>query len=149
MVLSGALVATVFRRVGPTAVVPLGLLGIGVLVMSLSAVGAVWQLVALMFLVGWMITPLQAAVTTLVQTSVAPGERGRALAFLGAVSSVGNIASMAVAGVVADVVGVRAVFAGAGAVSVAAAGLAAWLYRRAREAAVPAPPSGPVAARVT
>jgi MFS family permease len=76
-----------------------------------------------------MITPLQASVSTLVQTEVPDAMRGRTGAALSTVVTSANVASMALAGATAAVVGVRGVFVIAGAFGVLAAVTTAWLFR--------------------
>jgi MFS family permease len=69
-----------------------------------------------MFAVGWFVAPLQAAVVTILQTSVADAERGRIMSVLQAAMSASSVLSMAFAGIAGDIVGVRNVFFLAGAV---------------------------------
>ena len=81
-----------------------------------GAVTAVWQVLALMFLVGWFVSPLQAAVITMLQLNVEDAERGRIMSVLNAAMSGATVLSMAFAGIAGDVVGVRNVFFLAGAI---------------------------------
>ena len=139
MVLAGAALAAVGARLRPTALVSGGLLGLGAVVAAMAAVTQVWQLVPLLFAVGWMITPVQASVTTILQTEVPPRLRGRAQASFSTLVGAAGLASMALAGGVAAAVGVRNVFLLSGLVA-AAAGLASALaFRSPRPAAAAAP----------
>src|SRR5262249_28809287 len=108
------------------------------------------QVVLLLFLVGWFVTPLQAAVTTLVQTSAGPEIRGRVASLLTSSISTATVLSMAFAGVAGQLVGVRNVFLLCGGVIAGGAVIALALFRRDRQAATgavpPAPPTPTVAA---
>ena len=75
-----------------------GILAAGVLVGLTGAVTEVWQVVLLLFGIGWFITPLQASVVTIMQTNVPDAARGRVMATLQAAMSGASVASMALAG---------------------------------------------------
>jgi MFS family permease len=120
MVAAGALLAVVAPRIRPTHVISLGLMGAGVVVAAMSLVGNVWHLMALLFAVGWVITPLQASVQTIVQRTVPGPKLGRVGAVLSTVTTGANVISMAAAGVIAAAIGVRAVFMVAGLIAIAA-----------------------------
>jgi MFS family permease len=137
MVASGALVAVIAAKVRPTAVVSLALIGIGVVIASTSLVTAPWQLMIVLFAVGWFVTPLQASISTLVQSEVPDEMRGRIGSALGTVIGSANVASMALAGVAAAVIGSRGVFVLSGIFAVVAGMLTVWLFR----GVVPAAPS--------
>jgi MFS family permease len=96
----------------------------------------------LSFAVGWFVMPVQAITTTIVQQATANETRGRVAGSLNPAMQTASIASMAVAGVMADVVGMRAVFFAGGAVAMAAAAVAWVLFRtgdeRDRAASMPA-----------
>ena len=88
-----------------------------------------WQLLPLLFLAGACITPLQASVTTLLQTTVPPEARARTQAAFTTVVSGANLTSISLAGVAAAANGLRDTFVAA-AVIVASAGVAAHLVFR-------------------
>ena len=129
MVLAAGLVAALAARISAQAIVVAGMLGIGVVAALLGAVGSVWHVILLVFAVGWFVTPLQAAVVTILQRTVEDRARGRVMAALQAAMSGASVASMAAAGALAQVVGTRTVFFVAGAIVMAAAVLAAIAYR--------------------
>jgi MFS family permease len=129
MVASGALVAVIASKIRPTAVVSLALAGIGVVIASISVVTAPWQLMIVLFAVGWFVTPLQASISTLVQSEVPDEMRGRIGSALGTVIGSANVASMALAGVAAAVIGPRGVFVLSGIFAVVAGMLTVWLFR--------------------
>jgi MFS family permease len=131
MVVAGGLVAVLAKRFKPTAIISVGLGGVGFAVMAMSLATEAWHLMAVLFVVGWFITPLQASIATLVQSEVPDALRGRTRAALGTVATTANVVSMAAAGLSAAVLGVRGVFVAAGIVGVAAGIITAFLFRAA------------------
>lgn len=129
MVMSGALVTVLAARFKPTNIISAGLAGLGIAVMLLAPAGNVWQLMLILFLVGWIMTPLQASLTTLIQTSVSDEVRGRTSGAMGTLVSTANVISMAFAGVLGDMIGVRNVFIISGVIIVAAALGSAFAFR--------------------
>jgi len=122
MILSVGLVSILAARLRPARIVTFGMVGLAVLVALVAGVTAVWQVLLLLFAAGWFITPLQAAISTIVQTATDDARRGRVAAVLNAVVSGASIVSMAAAGILGDALGVRTVFLiAAGVVAVAAA----------------------------
>jgi MFS family permease len=131
MVASGALVAAAGNRVQPTYLVSGGAIGLGAAVAGLSLARAPAQMLPLLFAAGVCVTPLQAAVTTLLQTKVAPEVRARTQATFNTLVSGANLASMSLAGTAAAIGGIRSVLVGAGAVVAGAGLLAHAMFRRA------------------
>jgi MFS family permease len=129
MILAAGLVAVLSARLSARALVSGGVVGLGMVVAALAAVSAPWDLLLLLFAAGWFITPVQAAITTILQSSVPRGSLGRAHASLGAMASAASLASIAVAGLAAEALGTRAVFSIAGALAIAA-GLSSWAVFR-------------------
>ena len=129
MVAASAITATLARRFGTRNLIVAGVMGISVTVAAMSTVQAPWQMVVILFLVGWAVAPLQASVSTLVQTEVDDSVRGRTGSALNTVLTGANVVSMAFAGTLAAGIGVRNVFLVAGAIGFVAAGLAAWMFR--------------------
>lgn len=129
MILAAAVVALLAARLRPTTIVTVTILGIGGLIALTGLVTSVWHVVGLLFLVGWFVTPLQASVVTLMQTGVPDGARGRVMSTLQAAMSGASVASMALAGVFGDVLGIREVFLLGGAFVLIGGVLAALLYR--------------------
>ena len=124
MVGSGAVVAAAAQRIKPMTLINAGAVGLGAAVAGLALTQAAWQLLPLMFAAGACVTPLQAAVTTLLQTTVPRELRARTQAAFATVVSGANLASMSLAGAAAAVAGVRGVLVGAGFI-VVSAGVAA------------------------
>jgi MFS family permease len=139
MVASGAVITAVAARVDPTRVVSAALVAIGVVIAAISLVTTPWQLMIVLFAVGWTVTPLQASVSTLVQSEVPDEMRGRIGSALGTIIGSANVASMALAGLVAAVVGTRGVFVLSGGIAVLAGMLTVWLFRGASRTVREAP----------
>jgi MFS family permease len=129
MVLAAGLVAVLGRRLRPTSIISWALTGIGVLVAAISLVRAPLHLMLVFFAVGWLITPLQASVSTLIQTEVEDAVRGRTGAALNTVITAAQVSSMALAGVAAAVMGVRGVFVLAGLIAVMSGAVTAVLFK--------------------
>ena len=137
---AAALVTTLVRRIAPTSIITLGLVGIGVCIGLMAGVSSVWQVLVILVAVGLFVTPLQAMVQTLVQTSAGDATRGRVVSLLQAATSTASVTSMAIGGVMADLTSVRTVFLAAGVVVLMAAGVAVVMFRGVRrpERAIPA-----------
>ena len=129
MLLAAGVVATLARRARPTTVITVALAGIGVCIGLLSGVTAVWQVVVILFMAGWMVTPLQAMLQTIVQASATDAARGRVVSLLQASLSTASVTSMAVGGILGDLIGIRAVYLGAAVIVVVASGIAFLLFR--------------------
>ena len=95
----------------------------------MSGVTAIWQVIALLFAVGWMVTPLQAMLQTIVQTASTDATRGRVVSLLQACLSTASVTSMAIGGVLGEVIGIRAVYFAAAVIVLLAAGVAFLLFR--------------------
>jgi MFS family permease len=137
MILSGGLVAMLAARLKAPTIVSLSLILLGGLTALISLVNGVWSLMLLLFVIGWVITPLQASVATIMQTAVDNELRGRIGAAMNTVMSAANLISMALAGAFGVFVGVRNVFVLAGLAAVLAGLAAAWVFRA--PAATPTP----------
>jgi MFS family permease len=88
-----------------------------------------WALLLVLFAVGWFVMPVQATTMTIVQSATSDESRGRVAGALNAAIQTASIGSMAAAGILADVIGIRWVFAAGGAVVLLAA-VVAWLLFR-------------------
>jgi MFS transporter, DHA3 family, macrolide efflux protein len=128
MILAGSLVAALATRLKPTSIITAALAGVAVVCGLLSIVPNVLGLMAVLFAVGWFVTPLQAAATTIMQSATADAMRGRVYAAFQAVMSTTTIASTAAAGILADVLSVRTVIALGGIVVAFGAVTAALLF---------------------
>ncbi len=144
MVLGGMLVATLLARLRPTTVVSAGIVLFGVVVAATGAVTNIWQIALILFLSGLIYTPANAAAATITQTTVDDAVRGRTGATLNTLTSTANLLSMGLAGVLAEWLGTRTVFALGGGVTLLAGLLAALIFR-----GVPKPTLPPKRAKVT
>ena len=129
MLMAAGLVTTLARRLSPTTIISLGLLGIGVSIGLVSGVREIWQVLPILLAVGLFVTPLQAMVQTIVQTSTRDATRGRVVSVVQAAMSTASVTSMAIGGVLGAIIDIRAVFLVAGVVVVLAAGLSALMFR--------------------
>jgi MFS family permease len=129
MLIAAALVATLARRLAPTTIVTLGLVGVGIGIAAVAGVTAVWQLLVVMLIAGLMVTPMQAMVSTIAQTSVSDDMRGRVGSVVSAAIASTSIASMAIGGLLGDLVGIRVVCLASGILVLAAAAIAWAMFR--------------------
>lgn len=131
MILAGGIVAWIAVRLRPSTIVTVGLAGVGAAIALLAAAANVWHVMFAMFAVGWFLTPLQAAMMTIVQTAAGDAARGRVVGALQASMSAAQVVSMAAAGVFADLFTIRDVFLAGGLLCLAGAVVAAALFRSA------------------
>ncbi|MEO5965604.1 MAG: MFS transporter [Candidatus Limnocylindrales bacterium] len=133
MILAGGLLTGLAARVSVPRLFVGGIAGLAVCVALLAVAPGPWALLLVMFAVGWFVMPVQATTMTIVQQATADETRGRVAGALNAVIQTATIGSMAAAGILADVIGIRNVFfLGAGVVFLAAV-VAALLFRGAPE----------------
>ncbi len=128
MVISGGIAATVLR-LKLAHVISGAAIGLGVAVAATAFAHAPWHVLVTIFLVGAFITPLQAAINTLLQTSVDNAILGRVQSAMNSTIGAANLLSMAFAGLLGALLGVRNVFILAGLISVLAGLLAVRLFR--------------------
>ena len=147
MILAAGVVAVLARRFAPTTIISVALAGIGVLIGLLAGAVEVWHVLAVLFAVGWLVTPLQAMLQTIVQTASTDRTRGRVSSLIQASMSTASVVSMAVGGILGDLIGIRAVYLAAAAIVLLAAGISVILFRGGvRRGAVDAAPEVPAAA---
>jgi MFS family permease len=129
MVLVAVLLPALAARFRPTSIISASLVATAVIIGLLAFVGSVIHVVVLLFAVGWFIAPLSASVSTIVQTHVADAWLGRVGASLNATIQAATIASMALAGVFGDAIGLRPSFLLAGAVVAVSAVVSLVMFR--------------------
>lgn len=145
MILATGLVSGLAARFRIPSLFVGGLAGVAVCVGALAFAQDVWMVGIAMFAVGWFIVPVHATTMTIVQQSTTNSARGRVSATLNAVIQTATIASMAAAGILGDVVGIRVVFLAGGVIAALAAVLAWLLFRGVPEVtgATAGPPDDP------
>ncbi len=142
MVVSGVVLAGLAARVSAPRLFTGGLAGVAACIALLAIAPGPLALLPILFAVGAFVMPVQATTMTIVQRSTTDATRGRVAGALNAAIQTATIASMAAAGILADVVGMRTVFAMGATITLVAAVLAWALFRR---AASPEPRTGPAA----
>jgi MFS transporter, DHA3 family, macrolide efflux protein len=130
MVVAGGLLTGLATRLSVPRLFTGGLLGLAACIAVLAVTPGPAVLLVVMFGAGLFVMPVQATTTTIIQRSTDDATRGRVAGALNAVVQAASIGSMAAAGILAGVVGMRAVFAGGAAITLAAAVLAWALFRR-------------------
>ena len=91
MVLAGIVVAVLASRFRPTTVITVAMAGVGAIISLMSQVGSWWHMSLVLFVVGLLITPLQASVSTLTQTLIPDEMRGRVGGALNALISAATV----------------------------------------------------------
>lgn len=129
MIVGSVAVSSLAARVKPASLIVVGVMAVGVLIAGIGAASHIGLVLVGLLLVGLFIAPVQAAASTLMQHHVPNDKRGRASSALNTVITLASVISMALSGVLGDVLGVRQVFYLAGAITVVAGVLAAMLMR--------------------
>ncbi|MCI0714263.1 MAG: MFS transporter [Chloroflexi bacterium] len=130
MVISSGFVAAIARRFLPTQIIPFTLAVVGIDVAIIAAVTSIWHLIVLLFALGLVMTPLQAAISTILQTAVEDNMRGRVGGALDTLVQSATLLSMAFAGIFGDVIGIRETFVLGGLVVVTSALAAGRVFAR-------------------
>ena len=110
MILSALAVTAIAARLKPTRIIEVGLVLIGIITLGLFGVRSVLHLFPVLFLIGLVMTPMQSAIGTVLQTSVDQAMMGRVGAASSAIIEVASLISMFSAGILADRFGIRTVF---------------------------------------
>lgn len=131
MVISGGLLTALAARASVPRLFTGGLLGLAASIGLLVVTPHPAMLLVVLFAAGLFVMPVQATTMTIVQRSTDDTTRGRVAGALNAVLQAATIGSMAAAGVLASVIGMRAVFGLGAGVTLVAAVLAWALFRRA------------------
>lgn len=132
VVVAGTLTAVLSARFRPSNLISGGLVTLGVLVAGFSLATGVIGLTLLMLAVGLAVAPVQASASTILQREAPSRLLGRAASALSAGTTGAQVGSLAIAGALASVLGVRTVFAVAGAVVVLAGLTSLFLFGLAR-----------------
>lgn len=135
VVVAGTLTAVLSTRFRPSNLLAGGLVAVGVVVAGFSLAGGVVTLTLLMLAVGLAVAPVQASASTIMQREAPPRLLGRAASALSAGATGAQVGSLAVAGALASVLGVRTVFVLSGGVVVGAGLVSLVLFTLARRQA--------------
>jgi MFS transporter, DHA3 family, macrolide efflux protein len=127
MIAGSTLVATLAARIKIQWIVAVGVAGMGAMVGAMGFATEWWMIMIAMLILGLCLTPVQAAASTIMQQQVPDDKRGRAGSAMNTVITLASVISMAVAGVLGDVIGIRQVFFIAGGITIVAAIMAAVL----------------------
>jgi MFS family permease len=136
MILASLVLGALGARVRLSSLFVGGLFGVAACIALLSLAGNVWMVMAALFAMGLFVMPVQVTTTTIIQQATTDEIRGRAIGTLSAVTQTAQILSMAAAGIVAQSIGIPAVFRIAAALT-ALGGLVALILFRATPAATP------------
>ncbi len=115
MVLASVVVGNVLSHRPPKDFIVYGLILAGAGTLPLGYVPEYWMLIAVMFIVGVAVAPINTGVMTLMQIVVPNNQLGRVGGGLGTVSDTATLASMGLAGVLGSIIGIPFVFFIAGA----------------------------------
>ncbi len=124
MIISGAAITVLAARFKPTSLISIALILTGIVLAFFATINNIWPMFPALFLLGLTIPPVNAGISTIVQTNVENKLLGRVSSALHAVMQTSNLLSMFLAGVVAAAVGTRNVFLISG-IIVVIAGIAA------------------------
>jgi MFS family permease len=128
MILAGGLMTTLASRIKPPLILSGCMVILGVLTGLFAIAGNVWHILFILFGIGWLVTPIHASISTLMQTNTPNELRGRAGAALSMMAATTNVLSMGFAGVFGELIGIRSVFV-LSAIIVVLAGIAsAWVF---------------------
>ena len=128
MILSGALLTVLAAKMKPTNLASSGLFFSGLAILPMAFVTELWQLFPILFVLGLLATPLNAGISTLVQTAVSDEHLGRIGSALNGVIQTASLVSMFFAGTLAALVGVRNVFLVSGFIVLISGLVAFWIF---------------------
>lgn len=121
MILGSVLAASVAARLRANHLLAGGFGLASICIIAIGMASRFQVVLLLLFAVGLIIAPLQAVIPALTQKVVPHDKMGRVGGTMSASQSFATLASMGAAGILADVIGLRLVFVGAGAVGLLAA----------------------------
>lgn len=133
MLIGSAVVAALSKRFSARSFMLIGTIAMGGLIAVVNRVHGLTTVIYLILGIGVFLTAAQAAASTLIQRIVPNNTRGRVLGALNVVYSVTSILSMATAGVLGDVIGIRNVFLLAGLILITAGLIGAYLMTGEKE----------------
>ncbi len=129
IILGSAAIAAVATRYKSRDLIGLSMVAFGVTTMMVAVTPTYPLMVAVLFLVGLVISPPQIVAPTLIQRHVPSEKLGRAGGAQNTIVTVANITSMGAAGFLMDHIGARTVFLSAGLIIFAAGFVSWWVLR--------------------
>jgi MFS family permease len=124
MIAGAGMAAAIAARLRSNWIIAGGFGLASVLIIAIGMASTYQIVLLLMFLVGLIISPIQATIPALTQRIVPLEKMGRVGGTMNTSQSVATLASMGIAGIVAEIVGLRLVFVGAGVIGILASALA-------------------------
>lgn len=103
-----------FRKKTVTILLGTALLGVGIIILGVTPATAFWIAVAGSVAIGFLLPFVNGTIGAMLQATTAPEMQGRVFTVTSSLSSMMTIASLAVAGPVADAVGIRTMFVASG-----------------------------------
>lgn len=110
MALGAVAVGFLAARIKRTTIIGAGVVAIGILIALVGLSPAFAPILGLSFMLGFFLSPVQAALSTVIQLAVPDDKMGRVNSAIGTASSLAMLISMAVAGVVGDIVSLRLIY---------------------------------------
>ena len=129
MIISGTAVTVLAARFKPTNLISIALILTGIVLAFFATINNIWPMFPALFFLGLTVPPVNAGISTIMQTSVDNQILGRVSSALHAVIQTSNLLSMFLAGVVAAAVGTRNVFLISGIIVVIAGIAAAQIFQ--------------------
>jgi MFS family permease len=129
MILSGITITALAARFKPTSLISTSLILTGIVLAFFATITNIWAMFPALFFIGLTVPPVNAGISTIMQTSVDNQILGRVTSALHAAIQTSNLLSMLFAGVVATAVGTRNVFLISGIIVVIAGIAAAQIFR--------------------
>lgn len=129
MLFSGLLVGRLAQRLSKTLLSAGGLVYLGLTYVTISLLPSFGWIIAWQFLAGLVLTPLQAALDTILQLAVPDLKRGRVGSVMNTAYTAAGILSMGLAALYGEAVGLGTVFAVVGVFVVGSGVLGFWLLR--------------------
>ncbi|MGI8588265.1 MAG: MFS transporter [Chloroflexia bacterium] len=127
MILASFVVGNFLAHTVPKWFIVWGLLVAGLGMIPLGYLSSYWAVMAVMFLVGVFVAPINTGTSTLMQIVVPNSQLGRVGAGVGTVADTATLLSMSLAGVLGALLGIPMVFLLGGALC-AGAGILAWIF---------------------
>lgn len=126
--LSGGVIALIAVRLKPTQILSYGLLILGIFTCTLLFITQAWHLFLLAVSFGLIAAPINAAIATIIQTSVTDEVRGRVGASFETLISVASLTSLTLSGILGDLISIRNVFFLAGIITITSGLVSAWMF---------------------